>query len=379
MNARPVGQTIREGEITMNPNAMSRSTAVLSLIAGAAGLGACWSAKIDLTGDDGGAAISSSGSSGAGGSSGATAPPAACYADAGLVDGAEYSGIEPSWCEDAPAALVAFASPADLTAAIAGTWFDCDNNNFFSVLTTPVVDGVEITSDGHIDSLNVDGETKLANQSDFTAYFGSSSQSGYDPESKNVPFAMASYVIVDASATLGAGTYQMRITGADGSIEQAQILVYSGPDRIKLVLDNQSVTLVRAVSFRYRAGICSPGFAGGRPVTAGAFPLAGLAPGRWIWCGGEGEPTFGYGFDEQDDGTAVELDVDSTGNLVPIALPRGKLAPDVVISDAGVAVTLPYGLQGSTASVGTCPAALGILNSQTNYGPGGFYQPIPPQ
>jgi hypothetical protein len=367
----------------MNRNTMGRATACFSVVAGVVSLGACWSARIDLsserTGSDGGAAISTSGASGASGSGGGATPSPTCYADAGLVDGGGYSGIMPSWCGDAPGTLLAFSSPADATAAVAGTWFDCDNNSFFSVLATPVVDGIEITTDGHINSLNIDGETKLANPSDFTAYYGAAGSTGYNPEWKNAQFASVSYVIVDASATLGAGTFQMRITGADGSIEQAQILVYSGPDRIKLVLDNQSVTLVRAVSFQYRAGICSSAFTGGTVLPPDAFPLKGLAPGRWIWCGGEGSPTFGYGFDLADDGTAGEIDVDSTGSLVPLALDGGTLVPYFSNFDAGAFLNPYGGLQGGTANLGTCPAALGILDSTTNASAGGFYQPIPPQ
>jgi hypothetical protein len=76
----------------MNPNAIGRMTACFSVVAGIAGLGACWSAKIDLTGGDGGAAISAPGSSGSGGSGGATGAPAACFADAGLVERSRVLG-----------------------------------------------------------------------------------------------------------------------------------------------------------------------------------------------------------------------------------------------------------------------------------------------
>jgi hypothetical protein len=103
----------------------------------------------------------------------------------------------------------------------------------------------------------------------------------------------------------------MRITALDGTIEQAQILVYDSPARVKLVLDDTSVSLVRPVSLQYRAGICSPAFPGGTPVPAGkAIPLAAFPAGRWIWCGGGGIPSFGYGFDLNGDGAAFALDID---------------------------------------------------------------------
>jgi hypothetical protein len=350
----------------MNPNAMGRATAVFSVVAGVAGLGGCWSAKIDLsseaTENDGGAAIATPGSSG---SSSATAAHE-CFADAGLVDGTGYSGLVPSWCGDAPGAPLAFPSPADVTAAVPGTWIDCDDPNFFSVLAGPV-NGVQITSDGHIESLYVDGETKLANPGDFTPFSGSAGSSGFSPESTNAALAMATYAIVDSSATLGAGTFQMRITGSDGSIEQAQILVWGSPDRIKLVLGNESVTLVRAVSFQYRAGVCSPAFSGGTAMQQGGSPFAGLSAGRWIWCGGEGIPAFSYGFDMQDDGGALQLGIDWSGNFVA--------------ADGGGLVQWPLLQypQPLPPNVSTCPAALEIVNPEPIAGPLGFYQPIPPQ
>jgi len=349
----------------MNRNATVRATAVFSMFAGVVALGACWSAKIDLSSETGG---NDSGAAGASGSSGAAETSAICFADAGLVDGEGFSGLMPNWCGAAPGAPLAFSSPADVTAAITGTWFDCDNDDFFSVLQTPL-NGVQLTTDGHISALNVDGDSKLADLSDFTLFYGAAGSSGINPEGSNPPLATASYAIVDASATLGAGTFQMRITASDGTIEQAQILVYASPARVKLVLDNTSVSLVRPVSLQYRAGICAPAFPGGTPAPQGTvIPLAGFPAGRWIWCGGGGIPAFGYGFDLNGDGAAFALDIDSSGNFV------AGVDGGVISQWIPLGYSYPY-----TESVGTCPAAFAVINSTTNAAPGGFYQPIPPQ
>ncbi len=355
---------------TANTNRQKR-LATITTAAGLSLVAACYGPRVDLnsTGSAGASGSANSGeASGASGGASGGGSGATCDVDAGRSDGSGYSGLLPTICGDPPTpsqAPVALSTTADVLAAIAGTWINCGSASFFSLLATSGASGVDFAPQGVLVGLVIDGGSNLVPLASAVGYLGSAGDN-------SDPLTTASYDVVDSSATLGAGTFQIRMTGSNGTVEIAQILTYQNPARIQLVNASSTISLVRPVTFAYRAGVCPDAFAGGTMAPAGT-DVRSLVAGRWIWCGGAGQPEFRYGFDVPGDGTLVELDIDPTGNFVPLT----TIAAGSFIGTYGDPPSVRYPL---TLELGTCPATLQTTLTEGSGGPNtpaGFYVQVP--
>jgi hypothetical protein len=336
--------------------------------------GACAGQKIDL-GEEG----SSSATSGAGNASTATGSPASSGTGAGgngcgltnvfgLGAPADNGNVNaaPDYCNDPLGAPLTTIDA--ITRAIVGDWVGCTSL------------GVEFTSDGHFAALTFaqDGahNAQLVN--------ADVPDGGYQG-----PSTLGTFVVVDASATLGAGTFQLRVTAPDGTVEVQQIEVFGPPTRIRLSGGTGGISdYVKPMTYAYQAGTC-----GVTPGTCYSFKSAAdvlsRLTGRWALCTGVPGYTGALGLEIHSDGTWVGLTEDIDGQLVASSLPQSQGTLQAVAAHAGDG-PLPYSLVVSelpqtsggrailqpalTLSPTTLMLSDGTLRAQSDYR---IYVPLP--
>jgi hypothetical protein len=142
--------------------------------------------------------------------------------------------------------------------------------------------------------------------------------------------ARGQFTVIDASATLGPGEYQVRFTADTGAVSLAQVLVLSAPSKIRFFVPTVA-DYVPPQTWKFRAGVCGPNF-GPQDTCANSNDLLSAMQGRWIWCAGTPDGVFDgvvfdggrnfpqVGFDIRSDGTWTTLEVGRDGSLVPSAL-----------------------------------------------------------
>jgi hypothetical protein len=271
----------------------------ISIVVGALALGACSPGKLDvgMAGSSGSSSGVADGSA-ASGSSGSGDGVASCEAGV-LADGTGFLGGQPLACSETLGTLGSFASADAVTAALIGVWSQCvigtaETQDFLAPLDASAI---QFTPDGHFTLL-----TSSATDATLVPLPGVGANSG-------------SYAVTDASATLGAGTFQLRLTATTGEVYAAQTLVYGSPARLRLVSGNHPSDYAHAISKAYQANVCGPTL--GTPVTpASSDALASDLTGRWARCGIDTLSVSGQGIEFPGDGTFYYLVVDDSGNLV---------------------------------------------------------------
>jgi hypothetical protein len=220
-------------------------------------------------------------------------------------DGSGYFGGTPVACNDPDGTPVAANAPSDIAAALLGVWASCGTDGPYPGAGG---NGVQFTSDGRFAMLTSDYRTADLLPVTNLAYTGT-------------------FTVVDASSTLGPGTYQVRFTADNGGVNLAQIVALGSPPRLRFFVP-QAADFVPALTWKFRAGVCGPGLSAENACTYGGNDVIARMQGRWIWClgppgyasGPGGGPVPGapsIGFDVHADGTFTMLTEDSAGNVIP--------------------------------------------------------------
>ncbi|HEX8790220.1 MAG TPA: hypothetical protein VF765_04660 [Polyangiaceae bacterium] len=291
-----------------------RTVLGLVLTAGAA-LASCTAPVVDLGGGRGGGPGADAGG-GASCDAGIQQPTCAGESDAGGVpsDGSGYSSLIAPACLIGDGTQQTPSSAAQIAQELVGSWTDCQggckSNETFGLsnwlamgdgsatgMGTPTPIGIEFTSDGHYSVLDRDPNTWLLDRSAATGTFA----------------------VVDASATLGAGAYQVSFHPTAGNLFEPQILVFDSPRKIRFIMLGTANTedLSPALPLTFRKGVCSSVALGPVHVYTGLDDLEAQLEGRWIWCSG----TFGLfcgpvvGMEFTAGGEWFALTEDASGNV----------------------------------------------------------------
>ncbi|HEY4013511.1 MAG TPA: hypothetical protein VGM06_09250 [Polyangiaceae bacterium] len=339
-------------------------------------------ARVDLGGNLGPGAGSSSGAytSDAGPLADVSPPPAsACTtpSDAGACgfagecsDGSGYIYDPPGWCASPSGAATAFATTSAVAAALAGVWVSCSGAATFARTIDPIAAGIEFTADGHYHL--------LGNEADFTQDSRDTTLLRLDDPSLGLADASApdvgTFDVVDASATLGAGAFQVRLTAGDGGIHVAQVVVFGSPVRIRFFTPSAD-DYAHALTKAYQANVCGPALG---PIVTPDSPAAQLQ-GRWARCD-DGIPTQDefapffaqQGLEFEADGTWHTLVEDPTGALVPTTNPdfmgtyTSGTSQDDVVLNGGEVVTPQFDACGGM-----------VLLPSPDSGPTALYRHLP--
>jgi hypothetical protein len=294
---------------------MKTTTKCIVLVAGMA---ACNGPRVvDLGGRDqapivgGDAAVASDAAPAVGdnvvASDAAPAVGATCTYTGPYSDGSGYLADPPSSCTDASGALESFTSASGVAAALVGTWISCasggSTNVFVRTLDSGAA-GVEFRSDGTFTLLT----TLTASTSDVSL----------------VPATGASdsgtFVVLDASASLGPGTYQVRLSAMNGGVYTTQVVVFGATPGLRFFSPGAD-DYAPALTKKFEANVCGGPFG---PVDSPASSGDAVArmQGKWARCPVTTShmlgplTTHGQGLEFPGDGTWYTLFEDSSGNLV---------------------------------------------------------------
>jgi hypothetical protein len=331
----------------------------------AVGVVACGGNVVDLGGrpgatpDDGGApssledAISSDDGAITNDPSAITAPPgtcpypvhsSACVYTGACSDGSGYFAfnayIYEAACSTPTGPPVSFMSASQVTAAISGLWAGCNGSGSSFVHTLDQnASGIQLASDGHFTLLT--GPLIPANGGADTGTFE----------------------VVDASASLGPNTYQLRLAASNGGVYTTQVVVVGSEPTLRFFAPAAD-DYGPAQSKKFQAGVCGAPFGPVDTPSSGADALARLQ-GKWVLCGnsdsdisGEG-PLPGEGLEFPGDGTVHFLYENAEGvlardpnaRLSQIAIKAGGSSP------ALLTITAPNG------SIGTLQPVLGVCGT----------------
>lgn len=253
---------------------------------------------------------------------------------------------------------------AQITQELVGLWIDCSGAgpDPMNKANTEVADwlaprgdnvavGVEFTADGHYYVLDDDHETSMPVRN--TA-------------------ATGTFDVQDASATLGAGAYQLRLQPDGGNVFAPQIVVFDSPRKIRLKMVGTANfdDLSPALPMSFRKGVCTSGALGPAHVFTGWDDVDAQLKGRWIWCSGPmlwpgATPAVGIEF--PGDRTWYMLTEDASGNVArstdpndhgtygPGGMVTGSCRPFVLDSNDGGG-----GYYSFTPTVGECRRALNV-------------------
>jgi hypothetical protein len=244
----------------------------------------------------------------------------ACAYSGACSDGSGYLSDTPSSCSAAIGPRQSFASTSQVAAAMVGVWTSCavgstaGANEFIHALDVNA-GAIEFTSDGHFFALGF-------------------SPNAQDPATERLtgPGDTGTLEVVDASATLGPGTYQARLTSSDGGVHVTQVILFGSPARLRLFSPGAD-DYVHAYTKKYQANICGPGF-GPVYTPTGSSDLLSHLKGRWARCPNNLTQSVlsafgGTGLEFPGDGTWYTLVEDETGMLVRTTDPlqHGTMQP----------------------------------------------------
>jgi hypothetical protein len=175
-----------------------------------------------------------------------------------LSDGSGFDSITPPNCTAADGAALTFASATDVQTALAGTWYDCGatGNSVLQALGGgELVSALQLTADGHYVLFGPPTGGNAA-ASDVLAAIGSVEME--DGGRTGAPVT-STYQVVDASAALGTGAFQIEFQIMGGGTLIAQVLVLQNPTKIRFVYANGPSTeeFAPALPMTFRAGVCT--------------------------------------------------------------------------------------------------------------------------
>ncbi|MGA7119859.1 MAG: hypothetical protein WBY94_07175 [Polyangiaceae bacterium] len=240
----------------------------------------------------------------------AASVPASCAYTGPYDNGSGYYEGEPDSCSAADGPMHAFGSTSDVANALTGSWRACTfggfavSGSFLNAIDPAIgIDGVEFTGDGRFFLLTTDNSDPAASMP-YT----------YSLERGSSAADTGTFEVIDASASLGPGTFQVRMTAANGSVLIEQVVLYDLPAKLRVVAQNGFEEFSRPLPWTFRANVCGPGF--GPPHTETSAPdfMARLT-GRWAWCSGQLGGTNSIGVEFLGDGTWYGLVEDEAGNV----------------------------------------------------------------
>jgi hypothetical protein len=282
---------------------------------------------------------------------------AACGYAGTCSDGAGYLANLPGACVEAVGAQQTFATTDEVTASLVGAWTTCAaRGDPFVKTLDPNSIGVEFGSDGHF-TLLVEAAGPSASDTFLVPGTGA--------------IDSGTFAVVDASATLGAGTYQLRLSASDGGVYTTQVVVLdagTGP-RLRL-FEPTADDYARAPTANYQAGVCGAPF--GPIVTPSSEEdLLSRLQGRWARCpilGSTANSSDGSivgtspgvieGLEFAGNGTWYLLVEDVAGHLVRSTNPAGSLTVSFTSSSIMLKMTDSVGVLESQPVIGSC----GTLN-----------------
>jgi hypothetical protein len=212
-----------------------------------------------------------------------------------------FAGV-PHYCGDPDG--VQLASSANVGTAIVGVWAACGMSGPYPGSQAA---GVQLGSDGKFVLLDQD--------SNFT----------FQPSSD--PGRSGTFALVDASSSLGSGTFQIRFTAANGGVSLVQVVVLGSPPRLRFFTPTPT-DFVPALTWAFRAAVCGPQF--GPPATCDSSDnLLARMQGCWIWCSGpDDSPLITQSGPSQVQPTPVGLEVTGTQWTLLFEDSRGTVVPD---------------------------------------------------
>lgn len=327
-----------------------RTLLALSVTSGVA-LVSCTGAVVNLGGSDGGAG---------GCEWGSTQPTCEGQNDAGDTpsDGSGYNGHVAPACLVGDGTIQTPSGAAQIAQELVGLWSDCRGgckanasiglSDWLGMGDDRAV-GVEFTGDGHYYVLDTDQDTSMLVRTAATGTFD----------------------VQDASATLGAGAYQLRFHPTAGNLFEPQIIVFDAPRKIRFILVGtaKSEDFAPALPMSFRRGLCTSVQLGPAHVFTGPDDLNAQLQGRWIWCSGPMDDFCGpvVGIEFLGDGTWYLLTEDASGNVARSSDPQqhGTYAeadgggPSGCLPALGLTVD-GYGTYGFFPTVGECRRALTV-------------------
>ncbi len=291
-------------------------------------MAACNGPQVDLGGREGeGVSSADAGPSKDAGTTPVT-PPAgrypiespACTYEGPYSDGSGFLADIPAACSDPAGSPSTPISVAQVEAALVGTWSECaigsDASSGFARTIDENAGAIEFASDGHFTLLTYGEGTQDISLVPAT---GASDSGTFD--------------VVDASSSLGPGTFQVRLSASDGGVHSAQVVVFDSTSRLRFFSPGAS-DYTHATTRRYQANVC------GLPVgpidtpSNGDEALARML-GRWARCATPGvtssESAFeGEGVELPGDGTWYALVESAAGDLVRATAPLDHGTVEVV-------------------------------------------------
>jgi hypothetical protein len=320
------------------------------------------------------------GGAGAGGCAwGTTQPTCDGQSDAGGTpsDGSGYNAHIAPACLVGDGTMQMPSGAAQIAQELVGLWSDCGGgckgNASISLsgwlgMGDNLATGIEFTADGHYYVLDADQDTTMLVRTTATGTFA----------------------VQDASATLGAGTYQVLFHPIADNLFQPQVVVFDSPRKIRFIMVGtaSSEDFAPALPMTFRKGVCTSVQLGPAHVFTSPEDMSAQVQGRWIWCSGPMNDFCGpvVGVEFLGDGTWYLLTEDASGNVARSTDPQqhGTYAD----SDAGgggndclPALGLSVegdGTYGFIPTVGECRRALTVTQFDgTHAKPTDVFLPLP--
>lgn len=277
-------------------------------------------------------------------------------------DGSGYSAGTPLACSATDGPMQTLSSVAQVAQAVVGTWFDCGGtaSGGTSIIAAlggdiSVVAGIQLTSDGHyvvahldtgLDPVSGRATPSTPSMGTLVPYAGTNKDGGPGPA-----VIGGTYQVVDASATLGPGAYQIQLQPSTGGTYVAQVVMLGSPTKMRFVFSTgpSSEDFAPALPMTFRTGVCSFSQFGPQVTPTSAAETAAAIKGTWLWCAG---PAFDspngpvVGIEFPGDGTWFNLIESDTG-----AVARGSGDENSGIVDVSDGtVTLAYTSPAGTAT-----------------------------
>jgi hypothetical protein len=241
---------------------------------------------------------------------------AACADPGRCSDGSGYLFDLPTLsCSTVAGPPRSFTSTTEVAKAMVGVWHTCASNSEASDFFGGYASGIEFTDDGHFFLLTGDDSVPQ----DATLVREIDAPPPLFPSGP--PSDTGTYAVVDASATLGPGMYQSRLTASSGGTDIKQVIVFDSPPRLRFFSPGAS-DYVRALTKEYQANVCGPGL-GPRYTPSSSDDLLTHMQGRWARCSNSLSNGLlapitaqGQGVEFPGNGTWYTLVEDDTGKLV---------------------------------------------------------------
>ena len=249
---------------------------------------------------------------------------AACVYSGACSNGSGFLWNAPAFCSDEAGPQESFTSAAQVAAALVGTWSGCALPSSSSEI--PFVESIS-------------PQTPRPSSSPATA-ISPSSRTPRDRRSLSLVAGSAAgdsgtFEVVDASASLGAGNYQVKLSGSDGGVHAVQVVAFSSGPRLRFFAPGAS-DYMHAPSKQFQANVCGPAFGPVDTPSSGDEALARLK-GTWVRCSNPAASSLFSAFADEGivfpgDGTWYALVENGSGALVRTPDPLSQGTVEVVTS-----------------------------------------------